>query len=253
MIVGALRPAYALYLRTMFGRSGLPWSVNGERLRIDPAVRHFMPHENEATLFRYLQTTMRPGEVVLDIGAFLGTYAIMAARWTGPSGRVLAFEPSPSSFEILQRHLQMNDLGSSRVEAHRAAVGARQERRSLRVFDAEPYRNQIAADDSGGSSLTVDVVTIDSICAGWTRPPDWIRLDVQGLEFDVLQGAREVIRAGRGRLKVVAEMHPQQWPEYGIHPREAVARLAALGLRARSVSASADRFTQDSHMILEPV
>jgi hypothetical protein len=90
-------------------------------------------------------------------------------------------------------------------------------------------------------------------CAKWTRPPDWIRLDVQGLEFEALHGAREVICAGRGRLRVVAEMHPQQWPECGIHPREAVERLAALGLRARSVSASVTPFTQDSPVMLEPL
>src|SRR6476659_1620445 len=94
LMATALRPAYALYLRAVFGRVGVRWSVNGEELRIDPGVRRYVPHQNEPALFRYLQSAMQPGETVLDIGAFLGTYAIMAARWTGPLGRVLAFEPS---------------------------------------------------------------------------------------------------------------------------------------------------------------
>lgn len=253
LMTTALRPAYALYLRAVFGRVGLPWSVNGEELRIDPGVRRYVPHQNEPALFRYLQSAMQPGETVLDIGAFLGTYAIMAARWTGPLGRVLAFEPSPASFQILQRHLLMNNLGAPRVEARCAAVGARVGRHPLKQFELEPYRNQIVADDADGSTVMVDIVTVDSVCARWTRVPDWIRLDVQGLEFDVLEGAREVIHAGRGRLKIIAEMHPQLWPEYGIQPREVDERLAALSLQAQGLTPNDSRLAPDSHMILEPL
>jgi hypothetical protein len=99
----------------------------------------------------------------------------------------------------------------------------------------------------------VDIVTVDSVCARWTRVPDWIRLDVRGLELDVLEGAREVIRAGRGRLKIIAEMHPQLWPEYGIQPREVDERLAALSLQARGLTPDDSLLTPDSHMILEPL
>jgi FkbM family methyltransferase len=250
-MAAALRPAYALYLHAVFGRVGLPWSVNGEELRIDPSVRRFVPHQSEPTLFSYLKSAMRAGETVLDIGAFLGTYAIMAARWTGPLGRVMAFEPSPASFQILQRHLLMNDLGAPRVEARCVGVGARVGRRLMKQFEMEPYRNQMVADDVDGSTLMVDIVTVDSVCARWTRVPDWIRLDVQGLEFDVLEGARDVIHEGRGRLKIIAEMHPQFWPEYGIQPGEVAERLADLGLQARGLTPSDSFFTPDSHMILE--
>ena len=250
-IATALRPAYGLYLRAVFGRVGLPWSVNGEVLRIDPRVRRFVPHQNEPALFRYLQSAIQPGEAVLDIGAFLGTYAVMAARWTGPLGRVLAFEPSPETFQILQRHLLMNNLSAPRVEVRCAALGARVGRQPLRRYELEPYRNQIVPDDADDSAVTVDVVTVDSACAQWMRIPDWIRLDVQGLEFDVLEGAQEVIREGRGRLKIVAEMHPQLWPAYGIQPREVVERLAVLGLRARGLTPNDSFSTPDSHMILE--
>jgi FkbM family methyltransferase len=251
LVASVLRPAYALFLRTVFGRAGLPWSVNGEVLRIDPRVRRFVPHHSEPALFQYLRSAIQPGETVLDIGAFLGTYAVMAARWTGPLGRVLAFEPSPATFQILQRHLVMNKLCAPRVEARCAAVGARVGRHCLKQYEFEPYRNQIVADDLDDSAVMVEIVTVDSVCVQWKRVPNWIRLDVQGLEFEVLEGAREVIREGRGRLKIVAEMHPHLWPDYGIRPREVVERLAALGLRARGLTPSDSFLIPDSHMILE--
>lgn len=250
--VSILRLVYAGCLRAVYSRHGLPWHVNGEPLRIDPCVRHLIPHEVEVSLFEFLRTHIRPGDVVLDIGSFLGTYAVMEARWSGETGRVVAFEPSPDSFAILRRHLTMNGLAAPRVEARPVAVGAREERRRLMTFGDEPYRNQIAS-PGDGAAVEVDVVTVDSVCEALGRPPDWIRMDVQGLEFDVLQGARGVLREAGGRLKIIAEVHPEQWPEYGIEPRDAARRLADFGLCARALEPGSTVFGQGAHAILEPL
>lgn len=251
--VGILRPMYTTCLRAVYSRRGLPWHVNGEPLRIDPGVRHLIPHESEVPLFQFLRRHIRAGDVVLDIGSFLGTYAVMEARWSGETGRVVAFEPSPDSFAILRRHLTMNGLAAPRVEARPVAVGARQERRRLMTFGNEPYRNMIAPSGEAPVAPEVDIVTVDAVCAELGRPPDWIRMDVQGLEFDVLEGARGVLREAGGRLKIIAEMHPEQWPEYGIEPRDAARRLADFGLCARALEPGSTVFGQGAHAILEPL
>jgi hypothetical protein len=76
-------------------------------------------------------------------------------------------------------------------------------------------------------------------------------MDVQGAEFDVLDGARETIRAARGRLTIVAEMHPEQWPDFGIRPEEAHDLFAAHGLKARALTPAEPLFTQSGHAVLE--
>jgi FkbM family methyltransferase len=253
LAVGVLRPVYAGWLRAAYGRRGLPWTLNGEPLRIDPAVRHLIPRENERPLFEYLRDHIRPGDLVFDVGAFLGTYAVMEARWAGPRGRVVAFEPSPSSFAVLTRHLRMNGLGPDRVDARQAAVGASEGRRELATFDEEPYRNMIATGSSAAGRVVVDAVTVDGVAAAVGRLPDWIRMDVQGVEFEVLEGARAVLREARGRISIVAEMHPEQWPDFGVSPRDGADRLAALGLKARSLTPNVPPFTQSAHAILEPL
>jgi len=247
-----LRPAYSAWLNAAYGRRGISWSVNGERLRIHPAVRHLIPQDNERPLFDYLRAAIRPGDLVFDVGAFLGTYALFEARWSGAEGRVVAFEPSASSFSILARHLAMNGLGPARVDARHSAVGASVGRRMLIVFEDEPYRNQLAGLASPGQ-VSVEVLTVDAVCHELGRVPDWIRMDVQGLEFEVLQGAQEAIRAARGRMKIVVETHPDQWPEFGIDPREAQDRFRMLGLRARPLKPADPLFTQSGHVILEPL
>ena len=250
--VRVVRPVYSAWLNAVYGRRGMPWRINGEPLRIDTTVRHLIPQENERPLFDYLRASIRPGEVVFDIGAFLGIYAILEARWAGERGRVVAFEPSASSFSLLTRHVAMNGLGPTRVDARHAAVGASAGRQTLVVFDDEPYRNHLAFDRASGEA-SVDVLTVDAVCRELDRPPDWIRMDVQGLEFEVLRGARETMRAARGRLKIVAEMHPDQWIELGIDPAEAHDRFAALGLRARPIPSTEPLFTQSGHVVLEPL
>lgn len=253
-----LRPAYGRALETVYGRRGLPWSINGETFRIIPGLRHMLPPINEAPLFHFLSSEIKQGDVVFDIGSFLGTYAMLAARRSGESGRVMAFEPSPTSFQALERHVAMNGLHAPRVVAQCAAVGARSERRGLVTFSDEPYRNMIApvaspSTRSGQGTDAVNVVSVDEVAEKMGRPPDWIRMDVQGLEFDVLAGAATVLRESAGRLRIVAEMHPEQWPDYGVQPSEAVERLAAFGLRARPLEEGHDPFEQSGHAILEPL
>jgi FkbM family methyltransferase len=249
-IVRALRPLHTRWLRARYTHNGMPWEVNGEPLRIEPDSRHLVPRRSEVPLFQFLRQGIRPGAVVLDIGSFLGVYAMMAARWAGPSGSVVAFEPSLASHAILLRHLRMNGL-EARVDARRVAVGARSGRTHLVVFEDEPYRNMIAPVDPGASALEIDVVTVDQVCASMARRPTWIRMDVQGLEFDVLRGARDLLRDARGRLTIVAEMHPEQWTALGIRVGDVDDILEDMGLRARCLPGQHDRYEQSSHAILD--
>jgi len=252
----AARSVYLRWLELRHGRRGVPWPLHGESFRIDPRVRHLLPSSAEPALFAYLRRTIQPGEVVLDAGGFLGAYAILAARWAGPSGRVVMFEPSPWSAAIARAHLAVNPEGS-RVTLIEAAVSDRAGSAQLALND-EPYRNQILGhdprgprhDDPEGSYHTVSVVTIDDVCSEMRLRPTLIRMDVQGAEFAALDGARDTIRSSRGSLRIVVEMHPQLWPSFGVAADVARARLEALGLRARPLEGP-DPFTADGHAILE--
>ena len=76
-------------------------------------------------------------------------------------------------------------------------------------------------------------------------------MDVQGLEFDVLAGASAVIREAGSRLRIIAEMHPQQWPAYQVDSREAADRFAELGLSVEALEADRPMFEQGAHVILQ--
>ena len=169
MLRSLLAPAYGHALRVLYSRTGLPWTVHDQVVRIDPQARHLVPHDGEPALFEFLAHTIRPGDIVLDVGAFVGVYAVLAARWSGPGGRVVAFEPTPSSAALARRHLAFNGLGPDRVSLIEAAVSDRAARATLHQYDASamPYVNSlVAAVDTDAPAVTrqVDVVTIDEVC-----------------------------------------------------------------------------------------
>jgi len=246
---------YGRALRALYSRRGLPWTVHDEVVRIDPRVRHLVPHEPEPALFRFLRETIRPGDVVLDVGAFLGIYAILAARWTGAGGRVIAFEPTPSSAALARRHFVWNGLTPERVHLIEAAVAEHAARATLHQYDASamPYVNSlVAAVDTDARAVLqeVSVVSIDTVCRELQVTPSVIRMDVQGAEIHALRGARDTIRAAR-RLSIVVEMHPQCWPAFDVSEEDASRTIRDLGLDARPLVDGEALFARDTHAVLE--
>jgi FkbM family methyltransferase len=254
MIGRAMSAAYGRALRALYSRGGVPWAVHDEVVRIDPSARHLVPHESEPALYRFLRNTIRPGDVVLDVGAFLGVYAILEARWAGENGRVVAFEPTPSSAALARRHFSWNEPEGDRIHLVEAAVADRAARARFHQYDAHamPYVNSLAAAvDTSQTPTTseVPVVTIDDVCRELKIVPTIVRMDVQGAEIHALRGARTTIGAAR-RLTIVVEMHPQCWPAFGVTEEHARQTIQDLGLVARPLSTDEALFARDSHAVL---
>jgi FkbM family methyltransferase len=249
-----LSASYGRLLGACYSRRGLPWKVHDELVRIDPRVRYLVPHEAERALFRFLQRTIRSADVILDVGAFVGIYAILAARWSGPHGRVVAFEPTPSSADLARRHFGLNGLGPERVQLVEAAASDRAKRATLHQYDAHamPYVNSLAAavdTDARPATVDVAVVTIDDVCRELKVAPTVIRMDVQGAEIHALRGARDTIRSA-ARLSLVVEMHPQCWPAFGVTEQDARDTIDDLGLTARPLVEGEILFGRDTHAVL---
>jgi FkbM family methyltransferase len=251
----AAQRVYAAGLRARYSRTGMPWRVHDEIVRIDPGVRHLVPHASEDALFAFLKRHVVPGDVVLDIGSFLGIYAILEARFAGSTGRVVAVEPTPWSVSVARRHFEFNTGSTAApVILFEAAAGEQRGDATLYEYD-QPYVNALtpAVDiDARARSRRVKVVTIDDLCEDLNIRPTVIRMDVQGAEFHALRGARRTIASAGSRLMIVAEMHPQCWPSFGLDAAQARDTIDALGLSAAPLEPGADLFTRDGHIVLTP-
>lgn len=253
-IVRALRPAYERLLARLAGGRGLSWSINGVPCRIDPGLRDRVPPEYEVGAARFLAAHVRPGDRCLDIGANVGAYVLQLAHWSRPDGRIIAFEPNPAAAELLERHLRFNHL-TGRVEVVRSAVGAEAGSALLHAAGADG-RGRLDAPNpelAGHTQpVSVPVTTIDDFCAARGVRPNWVLLDIEGLEIAALSGGRRTLTASP-RPGVVVEMHPSAWPLSGTTRAAAEALCRDLGVTAVSLSGQADPYAAHGLVHLAPV
>jgi FkbM family methyltransferase len=127
------------------------------------------------------------GAVVYDIGANVGYFSLLAAVLVGQEGRVYAFEPLPRNVEFLRKHIKLNKLDT--IDVIEAAVS---DHSGSASFDLGASSAMGHLTDSG--EMSVRMVALDELLeSGGIQPPDYMKVDVEGAEFDVFQGARGIL------------------------------------------------------------
>jgi FkbM family methyltransferase len=140
-----------------------------------------------------------PGATVYDVGANVGIYTVLASVKAGPTGQVYAFEPVERNLHYLRRHVTLNQLQNCLILE--TAVCNRQ---GTRRFSAASYDARMGRLSPDGER-EVPSVSLDSCIYGERalRPPDIIKIDVEGAESEVLDGAS----------RTLAEFHPAVFAE----------------------------------------
>jgi FkbM family methyltransferase len=137
---------------------------------------------------------VQPGAVVYDIGANVGYFSLLASALAGPEGRVFAFEPLPRNIRYLRQHIQINHLEN--VDVIEAAVS---DRSGVAYFDlgASSAMGHLAPQ----GELEVQMEPLDALLAeGKLEPPSVMKIDVEGAEYAVLSGAKELLKNHRPLL-----------------------------------------------------
>jgi len=249
-LVCAIRPAYDSMLERLYGRHGLSRMIHGEGpIRLLPCTRQ-IPEDYEPQALDALKRTIAPGSVVLDVGANVGISAMMMARWCGAKGHIYAFEPSPTPKKLLAEHLRLNGL------ADRVTIC------DFALSDAEGTATFYASGISGKSALSdvnigqraeavkVPVTTIDAYCQAKKIRPSLIKIDVEGFEFNVLNGARNTLK--EARPSILVELHPMFWPALGIDPGWAADQLRELNYKVTALEKQLDVMSDHGHVMLQP-
>jgi FkbM family methyltransferase len=216
-----LRPLYERIL-AQFGRNGLKRTINGtDCLLIAPRFRG-VTESYEPEVWNRLMAEVQPGDVVADVGAFIGLYTIALARRVGSSGKVVAFEPDPVNFAALKAHVELNSV-SDQVELIPAAVSAQDG--CVRFQTGRASESHISH-VPGNDTQLVRCVRLDTIFAD--RALDILKIDVEGYEEAVLKGAVNLLRDNRRNPRALyIEVHPYAWSALGTTSESLLAVLAA--------------------------
>jgi FkbM family methyltransferase len=183
-----------------------------------------MGREERATL----RSIVRPGMTVLDVGANLGLYTVLFARLVGVTGRVIAFEPDPSLFALLQRNTALNNC--SNVTTHNLALGSRNDHAVLRKTIFNSGDNTLGSDNKCRfrREVPIDVVALDEFSPALRV--DLVKIDVQGWEFEVLLGMDRVL-AACPHARIYFELWPDGLDRAKRTPAEMAGWLRSRGYR----------------------
>jgi FkbM family methyltransferase len=153
---------------------------------------------------RVLRRLIKPGDVILDVGANIGYFCLLFAKWLRGTGRVYAFEPFPRTVERLKRNLELNPRLKALVHLRETAVSDFVGSLSMSAPDeGNSGCNYLSA----RGKADVAVTTLDAFVQqeSFSRV-DLIKVDVEGSEVALLKGARETLE--RFRPLVMIEVNP---------------------------------------------
>ena len=229
-----LKRAYESALRALPGDHLTCRLPGGETFLVDPAHRHLAWNADE---YDALKACSHRGATVLDVGANVGAYTLLFAKWVATGGRVYAFEPAAASRAGLARHLAINGL-ADRVMIRREAVSNTSGTRRFVELGTDGG-NRIAR-PSDADTVEVPAVSIDEFCSASRVIPDVIKIDVEGAELDALRGARQTIALCGSSLALFVELHPSVWPAIGISRADIEAELGAQRLAIEPLDGAGD-------------
>lgn len=189
----------------------------------------------EPNLTAFLTTRLRQGDVFVDVGANIGYFSLLASRLVGHEGKVIAIEASPNIFARLSDNLRRNQ--TTNVEATNIAISDRQGTTQL-FLGSDSNIGQTGTVSRPGSRYECDVATtpLDAVLVGTdVGRVRFVKVDVEGAEWPVLQGMRDLLRNGAPGLEVFVELTPKSFLAYDKTVDDVLAMFADCGFLPYSI------------------
>lgn len=165
----------------------------------------FKTHEPFST--KALRSELNEGMVCLDIGANLGYYATMESKAVGGSGHVIAIEPSPTNFSYLKRNMELQK--TSNYELFNFAVGDKDGSVNFLISKKSNLSKVVSEEEKipdGCEIINIPLTTLDKfVYEKQLNRLDLIRMDVEGYELQILEGAKQIIKKFKPMMQI--EIH----------------------------------------------
>ena len=195
-----------------------------------PGFKNFLkdnPHERGEV--KFLESIVKEGMNVIDIGANVGITTVTVARKIGRRGKLYSFEPTPEYFNILKENISSNGLEN--VKVYELAVTDQVGRAP---FSQKELSSGIVFEE-GAKKFEVSTTSIDRFLSEEKiERIDLINMDCEGSELLVLKGAKETLR--KNKVKIFCEIHHDFLKQLGQSVEELVQYLQGLEFQVQSVS-----------------
>ncbi len=189
----------------------------------------------ESELF---EKTIKRGDIVLDIGAHIGYYTLIAAKKVGPSGKVFAFEPNERNFGLLKKNVETNNL--TNVVLFKNAVSEKKGILKLFISSSNSGDHRIYSNNEARDEIEVTTLSLDDVFKKINKSVDVIKMDIQGAELKALRGAALLLKSSSS-LKIFTEFWPRGFFEAGDNPKDYLNLLDQYGFIFYNINSSEEK------------
>ncbi|MFH1457235.1 MAG: FkbM family methyltransferase [Patescibacteria group bacterium] len=202
--------------------------------------------ENETInmLIKYLRSGMN----IIDIGANVGLYSIIAGKIIGTKGKIWAFEPSSDTIEKFKKNVILNKLENIKIE--KCALGDEDDQMIELVLeqgfgDGHRYLNKdFKKNKNIQEHEKIKVIKLDTYFKDREKEKiDLVKIDVEGSELHVLKGAHEIIK-NNANIVIIFEHAPDTFSRYGYFSKDVMDYLNNLGLKTYFFSKKKNKWIQ---------
>lgn len=228
---------------TLTGGKGIKKNISGFGLRIPIGYHNYFETDYELNNINFINNYLSPGMTVIDIGAHVGLLSVIMAQKVKPSGKVYSFEPTPSTFKLLQKTIAINGLPEI-VKPNMMAVADKKGKTFFYVTDIEAHNSNSLSNnkrDYGNEhKIDVELVSVDEFASeNNISKIDFLKIDAEGAEFSVLKGCEKTFR--KDKPKMILALHPSSIVNFGNSLGEIWDYLASFGYTVIFKSEKIDR------------
>jgi FkbM family methyltransferase len=202
-----------LFFKLRYGFQGVPFQVGNHTISLDESLRRW-DLGIESAVHQVLEQYLKSGDVFVDIGANFGLHTLYAAKLVGEQGQVFAFEPVTSNLKLLNRNITLSKVDKQVRVVPNAVSNSSQ---AFLDFYLPPDEVAVTAslqpNQSDAQVIQVANVRLDDYWQDINLPIKMIKIDVEGAELGVLEGAEKLISKWKPIL--VIEVHGFALPSFG--------------------------------------
>ncbi len=246
----ANRVFYFMY-RNLGRRENIRVEAEGVTMSLDPRSTLtrtlVLKNSYEEGTTGLIKSLVKPGMIVMDVGANIGYYSLIMAGLVGEGGKVFAFEPAPDTFSFLTENIGIN----SAYNVIPLRMAASDFSGTARLYLAKDPCGHRLLEAAGQDALPVEVTTVDEVLGSAGRLLDLIKIDVEGAEMSVIRGMKKTIQKSEN-LRVIMEFCPAHLRQNGVEPAALLECLGDYGFTLHIIS-ERDRTTKpaDIRTIME--
>lgn len=197
-------------------------TCQGNKMYVDGRDKNIVPDLLSKGAYEPFETelfkkSLKKGEVVLDIGAHIGYYTLIAAKIVGDEGKVFAFEPAPDNYALLEKNVNVN--GYRNVILEQKATSDKTGKLKLYLTGNNTAMHRIYPSRYSVNSIEIDTIRLDDYFEDYSGKIDMIKIDVEGAEWSVFQGMPQILQKNR-KLRIFTEFNPGSIREFGGKPEE---------------------------------